>query len=85
MFALVGFVLLITQGLIYRRLAKYLSEATFMTLGIIFMAREGLTLGRARTLAAEAGEGDSPGTDGVSARSGPAEGSPNESLAGAAR
>lgn len=37
-FALIGFVLLITQGLIYRRLAKYLSEATFMALGIVFMA-----------------------------------------------
>jgi len=37
-FALVGFVLLVTQGLIYRRLAKYVSEATFMTVGILFMA-----------------------------------------------
>ncbi len=54
-------------------------------LGIVFMAREGLTLGRARTLAAEAGEGDTPDPTGGSDRSGPAEGSPNESLAGTAR
>ena len=53
-------------------------------LGIIFMAREGLTLGRARSLAAEAGETEIPGQEGNSQRS-RAEGTANESLAGAAR
>jgi MFS family permease len=38
MFAYVGFVLLITQGVIYRRLAARVSEPTFMGLGILFMA-----------------------------------------------
>ena len=38
MFAYVGFVLMLTQGFLYRRLASRLSEVTFMTLGIIFMA-----------------------------------------------
>ena len=37
-FAYIGFILLITQGVIYRVLARRLSEATFMTLGILFMA-----------------------------------------------
>lgn len=37
MFAYVGLVLLIAQGFIYRRLAKRLSEVTFMALGILFM------------------------------------------------
>jgi MFS family permease len=36
-FAYVGLVLLIVQGFIYRRLAKRLSELTFMALGILFM------------------------------------------------
>jgi uncharacterized protein (TIRG00374 family) len=54
-------------------------------LGIIFMAREGLTLGRARSLAEEAGGEQTTGSDDSAARSGAEEGSPNESLAGAAR
>ncbi len=37
MFAYVGLVLLITQGLIYRRLAARLSEVAFMALGMLFM------------------------------------------------
>jgi DHA1 family tetracycline resistance protein-like MFS transporter len=37
-FAYVGFTLLITQGFLYRRLAKRLSEVAFMTIGILFMA-----------------------------------------------
>jgi MFS family permease len=37
-FAYVGFVLMLTQGFLYRRLAKRLSEATFMVLGIVHMA-----------------------------------------------
>ncbi len=52
--------------------------------GIIFMAREGLTLGRARSLAAEAKEDERPGPDDTAEQSG-AEAAPSESLAGAAR
>jgi MFS family permease len=37
-FAYVGFVLMLTQGLFYRRLAKRLSEVTFMAIGILLMA-----------------------------------------------
>jgi MFS family permease len=36
-FAYVGFVLLLTQGFLYRRLAPHLSEVTFMTIGILLM------------------------------------------------
>jgi DHA1 family tetracycline resistance protein-like MFS transporter len=37
-FAFIGFVLLLTQGFLYRRLARRLSEVTFVTMGILFMA-----------------------------------------------
>jgi MFS family permease len=37
-FAYIGFVLMLTQGLLYRRLASRLSEVTFMAMGIVFMA-----------------------------------------------
>jgi MFS transporter, DHA1 family, tetracycline resistance protein len=37
-FAYIGLVLMLTQGLLYRRLAKRVSEATFMVMGIILMA-----------------------------------------------
>jgi MFS family permease len=37
-FAFIGFVLMLTQGVLYRRLASRLSELTFMTLGILFMS-----------------------------------------------
>ena len=37
LFAYVGFVLMLTQGVLYRRLANRLSEVTFMTLGLVFM------------------------------------------------
>jgi MFS transporter, DHA1 family, tetracycline resistance protein len=37
-FAYVGFVLMLTQGVLYRRLASRVSEVTFMALGICFMA-----------------------------------------------
>ena len=37
-FAFIGLVLLITQGVFYRRLAKRISEPTFMVIGIVFMA-----------------------------------------------
>lgn len=36
-FAYIGFVLLLTQGYLYRKLAKRLSETTFMTMGILLM------------------------------------------------
>lgn len=38
MFAYVGLVLMLTQGFLYRRLAKRLTEATFMLLGILGMS-----------------------------------------------
>src|SRR5207302_3415752 len=38
LFAYVGAVLMIAQGVLYRRLAKRVSEVTFMTAGIILMA-----------------------------------------------
>jgi MFS family permease len=37
-FAYVGFVLALTQGFLYRRLAKRVSEVTFMGVGILLMA-----------------------------------------------
>jgi len=45
LFAYVGFVLLVTQGLIYRRLARRVSETTFMTAGILLMGVGVLCLG----------------------------------------
>jgi len=36
-FAYVGIVLMFTQGFLYRRMAKRVSESAFMTLGILFM------------------------------------------------
>src|SRR5262245_797433 len=44
-FAYVGFILLLTQGFLYRRLAKRLSEPTFMLIGILLMACGVGTLG----------------------------------------
>jgi MFS family permease len=37
-FAYVGFVLMLTQGFLYRRLASRVSEVTFIAMGICFMA-----------------------------------------------
>jgi MFS transporter, DHA1 family, tetracycline resistance protein len=37
-FAYIGVVLMLTQGLLYRRLANRVSEVTFMAMGILFMA-----------------------------------------------
>ena len=37
-FAYIGFILVIAQGFLYRRLAKRWSEATFIALGIVLMA-----------------------------------------------
>jgi MFS family permease len=44
-FAYVGFVLLMTQGVLYRRLAKRLSEVTFIAMGLGFMGLGVLSLG----------------------------------------
>ncbi len=44
-FAYVGFVLLLAQGVLYRRLAKRLDEASFMTIGIVLMGLGVLALG----------------------------------------
>jgi MFS family permease len=44
-FAYVGFVLMLTQGFLYRRLAQRLSEATFMAIGIALMALGVCSLG----------------------------------------
>jgi MFS family permease len=52
-FAYVGFTLLLTQGLLYRRLAPHLSEATFMTIGIAAMALGVCSLGCVSWLASE--------------------------------
>ncbi|MGF1579222.1 MAG: MFS transporter [Gemmataceae bacterium] len=46
-FAYVGFVLLLTQGFVYRKFAKTMSEVTLMTIGIIAMGAGLLTLGTA--------------------------------------
>jgi len=45
LFAYVGFVLLVAQGFLYRRLAKRLSEVTFMAIGIVLMSVGVLGLG----------------------------------------
>jgi DHA1 family tetracycline resistance protein-like MFS transporter len=44
-FAYIGFVLLLTQGFLYRRLAKHVSETTFMTIGIVLMGAGVASLG----------------------------------------
>ena len=44
-FAYVGMVLMLTQGLIYRRLAKKVTEVTFMFIGILCMGGGVLALG----------------------------------------
>ncbi len=43
-FAYVGFVLVIAQGFLYRRLAKHLAEAAFISLGILLMSLGVLSL-----------------------------------------
>ncbi|MFO0928794.1 MAG: MFS transporter [Gemmataceae bacterium] len=44
-FAYIGVVLMLTQGFLYRRLARRLSEATFMAIGIVLMGLGVLLLG----------------------------------------
>jgi MFS family permease len=50
-FAFVGFVLMMTQGFLYRRLAKRVSEPTFMAAGILLMGVGVLALGGVTWLA----------------------------------
>jgi MFS family permease len=57
-FAYVGFVLALTQGFLYRRLAKRVTEPTFMAAGIALMAIGVAGLGAISYVAF--GEGDSP-------------------------
>src|SRR5262249_31094507 len=54
-FAYVGFILLLSQGFLYRRLARRLTEVTFMLLGILFMGLGVASLGGV-TYAADAGQ-----------------------------
>jgi MFS family permease len=54
-FAYVGFVLMLTQGFLYRRLAKRLSEATFISIGIVLMALGVASLGAVSWLALSGG------------------------------
>jgi DHA1 family tetracycline resistance protein-like MFS transporter len=44
-FAFIGFILLLTQGVLYRRLAHRVSEVSFMTVGLLLMALGLLSLG----------------------------------------
>lgn len=44
-FAYVGFVLMLTQGFLYRRMAKKLNEVTLMTIGIVLMGVGVVSLG----------------------------------------
>lgn len=53
MFAYVGLVLLVIQGFVYRRLARRVSEETFMALGILLMGLGVAGLGYATWLAGQ--------------------------------
>jgi len=53
MFAYVGFVLVMTQGFLYRRLANRVSEVTFMAMGISLMSLGLLLLGGVTWLATQ--------------------------------
>lgn len=44
-FAYVGFILMLTQGFLYRKLAKKMTEATLMTIGIVLMGIGVISLG----------------------------------------
>jgi MFS family permease len=50
-FAFVGFVLMLTQGLLYRKLANRITEPTFMAMGLALMGAGVLTLGGVSWLA----------------------------------
>jgi len=53
LFAYVGFVLVMTQGFLYRRLANRLSEVTFMAVGLLLMALGLVLLGGVTWLASQ--------------------------------
>jgi MFS family permease len=52
-FAFVGFVLMLTQGVLYRRLANRVSEPTFMAMGLALMGLGVLALGGISWLASQ--------------------------------
>jgi MFS family permease len=52
-FAYVGFVLMLTQGVLYRRLAHKVSEPTFMAAGIVLMGGAVISLGGVTWTAAQ--------------------------------
>jgi DHA1 family tetracycline resistance protein-like MFS transporter len=52
-FAYVGFVLMLTQGFLYRKLASRLSEVTFMAIGLVLMASGVGALGGVTYLASQ--------------------------------
>jgi len=60
-FAYVGFVLMLAQGVVYRRLAHRVSELTFIVVGVVFMTGGVASLGAmtwlATSMADEAGRG----------------------------
>jgi MFS family permease len=56
-FAYIGFILLLAQGVLYRRLAQRFTEPTFITLGIILMAVGVGSLGAISWLALAASSG----------------------------
>lgn len=55
-FAYVGFILVLTQGFLYRRLASRLSEPTFIAIGIVLMSLGVLSLGGVSYLASSGGD-----------------------------
>jgi MFS family permease len=57
LFAYVGFVLMLTQGFLYRRLANRVTEPTFMAVGISLMGLGVLSLGAVSATAAAGGLG----------------------------
>jgi len=62
-FAYIGFILLLAQGVLYRRLANRLTEPTFIALGLVLMAMGVGGLGGVSWLAFEQG-----GADGINHR-----------------
>lgn len=61
-FAYVGFVLMLTQGLLYRRLASRVSETTFMAMGMVLMAAGVAMLGGVGWLASDSSASSQPQT-----------------------
>jgi MFS family permease len=57
-FAYIGFILLLAQGVLYRRLARRFTEPTFIALGIVLMAIGVASLGSVSWLAVASQSGD---------------------------